>query len=63
MAQSGAGTGEVGKESSVMGALEGEGGSKPKQQRGQAKMEQKPTGCIEDNAADLLRLGLTQLRT
>lgn len=31
VAQSGAGTGEVGKESSVMAALEGEGGSKPKQ--------------------------------
>lgn len=26
-------------------------------------MEQEPIGCREDDAADLLRLGLTQLRT
>lgn len=55
----GAGAGEVGKESSGVAALEGEGGQR---KRGQAGMEQKASGRGDGDAADLFRLGLAQLR-
>lgn len=52
--------GQAGTGGSAVAALEGEGGQQSCAAERTTGMEQKPSGCGDEDAADSFRLGLTQ---